>query len=414
MKKYFLSIFFCLFVLFSTAQENIRLMFYNILDFPEAIPIERPEILGEIIDETQPDIFMVCELQSEEGADIILETSLNKDGEIYARAPFIPSRSGALEHQQLIFYKKKKFSLETTEAIPTAVRDINYYQLKLNTTDQATDPVFMDIFVTHLKSSPGNTNEQMRLAMVEHFTNKIETFDSNSFVIFSGDLNLYSSLEPAYQELLNSENNITMTDPLNRPGHWHENLNFTDIHSQSTRIYAGPFGAGAGGGLDDRFDFILLSENIMTNSKLEYISGSYKTIGNNGNCFKNDINNPDCSGYYSSQLRENLFNMSDHLPISLDLQTEKEFVLNTPSYSFENFIKLKETIIKNNLTVEINESFFDDISFEIYSTYGQKIFEFKSNKQNSVTVNLDSLPDGMYFLKTNLNQIPTFKFLKSS
>lgn len=414
MKKQLLFIAFCFFFFVGTAQESFRLMFYNILDFPEAIPPERPEILGDIIEEIDPDIFMVCELQSEEGADIILNTSLNRNGEVYARAPFIPSRSGALEHQQLIFYKRKMFTLETTEALPTEIRDINYFQLKLNTADQATDPVVMNFFVTHLKSSPGNPNEQLRLDMVNAFLNKTETLPEDSFVIFAGDFNLYTSQEPAYQALINSNNFIVMADPLDRPGHWHENMNFTDIHSQSTRIYAGPFGAGAGGGLDDRFDFILLSENMLEDPKLKYVPHSYQTFGNNGNCYKNNVHSRDCTGYYSGRIRNKLYNMSDHLPIVLDLETNKEIVLGTTSHSNENQIRLRETIIKNFLNIEINSPSSHVLSFEIYSIFGQKIMDFDMANQDSFSINLEFLSDGMYFLKSNLQQTPALKFLKSS
>lgn len=388
-------------------------MFYNILDFPEAIPPERPEILGDIIELVQPDIFMVCELQNEEGADIILNTSLNRNGLIYARAPFIPSRSGALEHQQLIFFKRKMFTLESTEAIATDVRDINYYQLKLNTSDHRTDPVLLNVFVTHLKSSPGNANEQLRLEMIQQFNQKTAALDEDSFVIFSGDFNFYTSQEPAYQTLTNPENFIAMTDPINRPGHWHENMNFTDIHSQSTRIYAGPFGAGAGGGLDDRFDFIFLSENMFNNPKLEYVAESYKTIGNNGNCYKNDINHPDCSGYYSQEIRNNLFNMSDHLPIVLDLQTNKEIVLQISDSQINDLIRLRETIISQHLNIELVSSVPHHLTFHIFNTFGQKIHEFNRIPELSMSVNLDFLPSGMYFLKAADLNSPTLKFIKS-
>lgn len=414
MKKLLLLLAFSFSCFFATGQEAIRTMFYNLLDFPEAYPPDRPEILAEIIDEINPDIFMVCELQSEEGADIILESSLNTNGEKYARAPFIPSKSGALEHQQLVFYRKKMFTLEEIEAIETEVRDINYYQLKLLTSDQSTDPVLIDIFITHLKSSPGNANEQLRLEMVQLLTSRLETMDPNSFVIFSGDLNFYTSLEPGYQELLNPDNNIIMADPLDRPGNWHENRNYMDIHSQSTRIYSGPFGAGAGGGLDDRFDFILISENMLEDPKLKYIPNSYRIIGNNGNCFKNNINSPDCTGFYSQEFRDNLYNMSDHLPVVLDLETNKEIVLTAPDFVRQDFIKLKETLVQYWLNIEISSEVSKNISLEIYNVFGQKILDYRPNGQNLVTLNVESFADGVYFLKTNLPHAPTLKFLKTS
>lgn len=389
-------------------------MFYNILDFPELNPPNRAEILRDILNEVRPDIFMVCELQNEEGAELILNTSLNHTYESFDMAPFIPSESGDFDHQQIIFYRKSLFTLEEVEAIETDVRDINYYKLKLNTEDQSTDPVYVNVFVTHLKSSQGSANQQLRLEMVEKFFNKLESLDPDSFVLFSGDFNLYTSLEPAYQELLNPDNHITMADPINRPGNWHENLNFSDIHTQSTRISSGPFGAGAGGGIDDRFDFILISENMLENPKLRYIPGTYRSIGNNGNCFKKSVNDPDCTGYYSQQLRDNLYNFSDHLPVVLDLETNKDIILDTPNFVIQNPIKLRETLVRETLNLEIHPDYVGQASFEIYNVLGQKLMEFHSNNQSNQSIDLSSFANGVYYLKTNISNVPTIKFIKTS
>lgn len=412
MRRRILSLVFLFSFLVSSGQETFRSMFYNLLEFPEAFPSSRKYILRDILEVTQPDIFMVCELQSEEGADMILETSLNHNRDDYTRAPFIPSESGALEHQQLLFYKRKMFTLEATEAIGTEVRDINYYLLKLNTADHLQDPVHIHIYVTHLKSSPGRANEQLRLEMVEKFVNHTGNIDPESFVIFAGDLNFYSSLEPAYLKLTDPQNRIIMADPLDRPGLWHENMNFMDIHTQSTRINP-VFGAGAGGGMDDRFDFILLSENMMENPKLRYVSNSYKTIGNNGNCYKNDINSEDCSGFYDLWLRNKLYNMSDHLPVVLDLETNKEIVLQTPSYVFKNPIFIRESVIKNHLNLEI-ESLENHFSLEIFNVLGQKMFASHFRNRTSLSIDISHFAPGIYYLKTDLSGAPTLKFLKSS
>lgn len=415
MKRLLLLLVFSFSSFFAIGQEAIRTMFYNILDFPEVVPHNRPEILADIIEEVNPDIFMVCELQSEAGADIILETALNTNGNVYARAPFIPSLSGSFEHQQLVFYKRKMFSLEAIEAIETEVRDINYYQLKLATEDQQTDPVLIDIFISHFKSSPGHANEQLRLDMAQIFTAKLAALDPDSFVLFSGDFNFYSSTEPAYQELTDPSNHITMTDPLDRPGNWHENRNFSDIHTQSTRISAGPFGgAGAGGGLDDRFDFILTSENMADDPKLRYIATSYRAIGNNGNCYKNNINSPDCTGFYSQETRDNLYNMSDHLPVVLDLETDKEIVLSIPDFSSRDLIQIKKTIVTDRVHIEIHPDAPKNIAFEIYNVLGQKVLAFHPNNQDHITLDVGAFASGIYFLKTNIPQVPTIKFLKTS
>lgn len=183
------------------AQETLNVMFYNLLEFPEAPPANRPVILKNILESFGPDLFMVCELESEQGANTILETSLQTTDNRYARAEFISNRSHPpTDLQQLVFYNKNKFILEGQHVITTGIRDINHYQFRLNTIGG--EAINLDVFVAHLKSSSGFDNEQKRLDMVLDFTTYLLNIPKDHFVIFAGDLNLYSSEEDAYQELL--------------------------------------------------------------------------------------------------------------------------------------------------------------------------------------------------------------------
>ncbi|MBW2937464.1 T9SS type A sorting domain-containing protein [Aureisphaera sp. CAU 1614] len=386
-------------------------MFYNLLEFPEANPQNRELILGEILNEYTPDIFMICELQSGFGADLILNDALNTNENLYKRAMFVPNQSGGANLQQMLYYRKDKFLLEAEEVIQTNIRDINHYTLKLSTEDILTNPVLIEIFVSHLKSSQGGANEQLRLEMVQEFTNRLETLDPNTFVIFAGDFNLYSSTEPAYIELLDPTNAIVMADPIDTPGAWSTNINFQDIHTQSTRVSSGPFGAGAGGGLDDRFDFILVSENMLSNPTLRYIPDTYKAFGNNGNCFDLSINDSNCSGFYSETLRENLYNMSDHLPIVMDLETNEEIViLNTPALAKKNNIYLENTIVSEKLKIVIPNA--TPIQFWIVNSMGQIISEFNSEGGENLEWDVSYLPTGLYFLKFNAQNNTPIKFIK--
>ena len=395
-----------------SAQETINTMFYNLLEFPEASPGGRSEILKNILTEFQPDIFMVCELQSEEGADEILDITLNSESTTYSRADFVANQSGSANLQQLIFYKTNKFSLESSEIITTPVRDINKYVLKLNTVDQDVNPVFINIFITHLKSSQGTDNQNLRLAMVTELTTHLETLDPNAFVIFAGDFNLYTATEPAYQKLLDPTNTIIMLDPIDTPGSWHNNDTYQNIHSQSTRINSGPFGAGAGGGLDDRFDFITFSENIMTDANLKYVTDSYKSLGNNGNCYNLDISDESCIGEYGQSLRNNLFSMSDHLPIIMQLETDKEFVLGTSDFSYNQLITLEKTLVEDLLKINISEEYSTPITISIYNTLGQEILQFVLENKKYNTIDISFLQSGLFYIKTNVPNQFVLKFLK--
>ena len=285
----------------------------------------------------------------------------------------------------------------------------------MNTTDGDSDPLFIEVFVTHLKASTGGENEMKRLQMAQAFTNKLEELDANSFVIFAGDLNLYSSTEPAYQELLNPSNNITMVDPIDTPGLWHANANFTSVHTQSTRLNSGPFGAGAGGGMDDRFDFILVSENMLSNPTLRYIENSYKAFGNNGNCFNKSISNNDCNGTFSQALRDNLFSMSDHLPVTMELETDKEIILSSVSFT-ENLttISIENTLAKTFLRIKVHNQVLDINKLTIYNTLGQKVLDYKLNSSaDIIQIPVSHLANGMYYIKPDTGHKP-LKFIKTS
>lgn len=396
------------------AQDVIKTMFYNLLEFPTASPGSRDQILQNLLNEYDPDIFMVCELENEAGADQILNISLNDEGIDYKRVPFVLNTSGDSNLQQLIYYRNGMFEVETTEIIRTDVRDINRYQLRINTTDNDVDPLFVDIYVSHLKSSQGSSNEAKRLEMVTEFTNSLSSLDPNSFVIFAGDLNVYDADEPAYVELLDPSNAITLADPIDRPGDWNNNIAFQDIHTQSTRVSAGPFGAGAGGGLDDRFDFILVSENMMTDPKLRYIPDTYKSFGNNGNCFNMDISDANCTGPFGQQLRNNLFSMSDHLPVVMQLETNKQIILNTAEVATEAYFQLDNTIVSETIRLKMSAQVIEPVSIQIFSVLGQEVMHIPAVDETYTTIDVSALPTGIYYLKTNLPSHKPLKFLKTS
>ncbi|MGI9593373.1 MAG: endonuclease/exonuclease/phosphatase family protein [Patiriisocius sp.] len=387
-------------------------MFYNVLWFPELNP-NRIDLLQEVLQDYEPDIFMVCELQSQEGADAILNIGLNSDGNSnFSAAPYFENQSGGGNLQQALFYRNDMFVLENTEIINTPVRDINKYTLLLNTANQDTNPIRIYAYVTHLKSSQGGANQQLRLSMVEAFVNDTQQLEENAYVLFAGDFNIYTSTEPAYLEILDQTNNIAMADPINTPGAWNNNEDFTAVHTQSTRTSSSGFGGGAGGGLDDRFDFIMVSQNMMTDSNLGYKADSYKAYGNNGNCYNNDINDINCGGVYNQVIRDALYNMSDHLPVVMELETDQEIVLlNLPQNSAPQPFSLKNTLVSDIVTIYNPGDNTKDDRFGIFNTLGQELLEFKTST-NTTILNVAQFVKGVYYI-TNKSSNQTLKFLKT-
>lgn len=415
MKKWLIA-FLLLQTHFAVAQSSINVMFYNIYRFPEKPPANREFILKQILNEYQPDLFMVCELISEEGADKILTTSLQTPGNIYKRATFVPAAIDNTDPlQQMVYYNKHKFTLLRQTYYPTQVRDINHYTFVLNALDIANDSVYLDVFVTHLKSSEGAANAQLRASMIDTFVTKLAALPPNRHVLLAGDFNFYSAdeNEPAYLKIINPTNPIVMVDPIDIPGNWHDNDTFKSVHTQATRLSAEGFGiGGATGGMDDRFDFIMMSENFKTNNKLYYEDNTYKAYGNNGNCFNNRIDAFDCDGEYSLDLRRNLYNMSDHTPVVMLLKTNKQFVSISEKEKMPAMEIVGSNMVRDQLRLKVNRTLYN-APVLVYNSLGQPVAKTMAGNHNgAIRIDVSHLPQGFYYLHIASEGGSVLKFIK--
>lgn len=142
--------------------------------------------------------------------------------------------------------------------------------------------------------------------------------NATPYYVFAGDMNVYNSNEEAYQVMIRGNGVATnlFVDPIARPGDWHNNDEFAPVHTQSTR--ARQFGGGVNGGLDDRFDQILVSPALLP----FVLSETYTAFGNDGQHFNDSINaHPNTS--VSPEMAQALHDASDHLPVFVDVVFQK-------------------------------------------------------------------------------------------
>ncbi|WP_223033322.1 endonuclease/exonuclease/phosphatase family protein [Hanstruepera marina] len=401
------------------SQETFNVMFYNLLNFPleDAVP-NRLNDLETILSDYKPDIFMVCELNNEEGANTILQLIQDRVNPNFEMAVFQPNTSddeigNQNDLQNLVFYDASKFILENQTIVTTIFRDFNHYELKLNSVNQDTNPVVLHTIVCHLKASSGTENQALRLQMAQDLTAYLNTLPSAIHMILAGDFNVYTNSEGAFQEFINSQNNIPFNDPENRIGSWHNNSNYVDVFTQSTRTQTGM--GGTTGGFDDRFDFIMTSNNLMTDDNLNYVNGSYKVYGNNGNsnCFNQAINDIECSGSdFSFSIRDALHNFSDHLPVTIQIQTDQA-LLNVNEFVYSSGIEIVgSNIINDNLIVRIDNNIINIEELSIYNTIGQKVKTIKLFNSNLINIPCERLSNGIYYLSASKSISNPIKFVK--
>ncbi len=156
----------------------------------------------------------------------------------------------------------------------------------------------------------------MPLSRLVHFMHELNPFfdGRTNKVVVAGNICVYESNESDHQLLMKGDTGFrpVLIDPINRPGNWHNNEEFADIHTQSTRTRQ--FGGGANGGLDDRFDQILVTEAVVD----LVVPGTYITFGNDGKHF-NDSLTSKTNAAVSVEMARVLHDASDHLPVFIDL-----------------------------------------------------------------------------------------------
>ena len=386
--KFVFALFSAILLNVAQAQPQLRVMYYNLLNFPGSTP-NRADTLKVIVDYVQPDVLLVCELSSQTGADLVLNTVFNANGTTaYERAQFIDGP----DTDNMIFFNAEKFGLSSRYIIPTALRNIGAYQLYCKTPDIATttDTVFLNFFVAHLKASSGSANESLRALEVMQLKNALADNATLENIFFGGDFNLYSSSEPAWDNILNGAG-YALYDPISMPGTWN-NSTFASIHTQSTRDTQ--FGGGAYGGMDDRFDFIFFNQDLLDNAKdAAYVDGSYHTVGQDGLRYNGSIISP-ANQAVPAEVASALYYMSDHLPVALDVSVERYIQDTTSVLEISNSANLEAYIQGKTLVLK---KAVGTVSIQVLSIDGKVVMNFNST-QNS-TIQLNELSVGNYIIR---------------
>lgn len=386
----------------SSAQqgERVRIMTYNLLNYPDQYEGRNPDF-RVIINQIEPDIVLAQEVNTNFGVTKFLSDVLDS-------AKFnsgIPRNN--FNNDNAIFYKDSLFDIITDSYINSSPRDIGLYRLVHKFTGDT-----IILFSAHFKANNDPADQQQRLIEATNFRNYTINLSPNTNFILAGDFNVYTSNEPAYQKLLNQSTSGYLLDPIDKPGNWTSNSTFAAIHTQSTRTDSS--GGGAGGGLDDRFDFILISQAVKDSGGIFYKPGSYWSFGNDGLHFNQSIKSPPFT-FISEGVAQCLHGGSDHLPVYAD-------------FYFGNTTSIVESkIIVNNFNLEQNfPNPFNPstvikyqiptlatVSLKIYDVIGNEIAilvnEEKDAGSYEVEFNAQNLSSGIYFYQLVINEFVNTK-----
>ncbi|MBL1216676.1 MAG: hypothetical protein D8M59_04195 [Planctomycetes bacterium] len=302
-------------LLSNSAWGQLRVVTYNVADLQG----NTGEILNTLTLLTEdsapnsgtirvPDLYIVQEVSS--GTVNTLRSYLNSTaplGITYNLATFTSNGGGG---ENALYYRS-----DTIMEVANEHRDITNHsgpratdRWKVRLTQATNTSLY--IYGSHFKADVGSSNESMRESEANAIRNDADSLGDGVNVIYAGDWNTYANIEPAYVRFFDSGPGKAV-DPV------YERSFPIVSHSQS------PHDGSEGlvtGGMDDRFDFIQMTEELVDGSDIDIVTGAYRSVGNDGNHYNKAINNG-YNDYFptSEQWKSDaLAKASDHLPVMAD------------------------------------------------------------------------------------------------
>ena len=401
-------------ILSVNAQDTLTVMQYNLLyygnynsGFADCYETNnntqrKDECIRTLVDYVKPDIFTVCEF----GATAALQNdflrhNLNINGADYWKSDNIINYASStiINH---IFYDSRKMGLKKHVALDTKPRDTDFYELYMKTPSLATgDTIKLICIVAHLKAGQGY--EASRRAQIQTAMDYLNQHYPHDNALIMGDFNLYSANENGYRLLTQTYNNpdVCFVDPVGTAGigAWTNNNQFAAYHTQSTRNYSEECFSNSG--LDDRFDFILMADEIkFSYNHLRYVQGSYHAVGNDGHHFNQSVNQGNNTSV-PAEVAEALFDSSDHLPVTMKIAVDAHLGINDNEIE-----RLEAHVAPNPASNRAAVSFFNpsqgEVQFELYSLQGQLLQReaaaFGEGAQQ-YELGLEGLTKGFYLLR---------------
>jgi hypothetical protein len=339
--------------------DTVRVMTYNLLYYGQVTSFcpanlnvinDKDEFLKTIAHHVNPDLMVVNEMgASDVYAERILVKSLNTDGvSKYARVSIQNNSFSDLVNG--VFYNKNKFAVHAKTKVEENVNgssivrviDVVTFLYKDPLLSANSDTTFLHVIAAHLKAGSNASDVTDRGLAAEAVMTYMQDNLQPGYYVMCGDLNLKTSNESAFQESA-TYGDYKLNDPINQLGTWNNSSTFSAIHTQSTRN-TGSNSCFSGGGLDDRFDLILMSGQVIEDTgAVSYVDGSYHAVGQDGLHFNQDINAGANTSVPATVLTA-LYEMSDHLPVAADIKIKLIEADTTP----ESIVDIK---LQNSLKV---------------------------------------------------------------
>lgn len=405
-KKLIITLFTVFIWFHSVSQDTIRVMVSNLLYYGQHTgfcnehnnhPDDKDSYLRIILQHDLPDLFVVNEMSrnSYYHQRIIDSVFARISDRVYARA--LSEYISNSNIMNMMYYNTSRLVLHSQHIIASIVRDINLYTLYYKSPDLLNgDTAFINCIAVHLKAGSTVSDEQTRRNQINDVTAWLKINSKSGNFLIMGDFNFYTVDELAMQALLfNPDFDFRFYDPVDQLGNWHENPFFASYHTQSTHRNSG---CHVGGGLDDRFDFILASIDVLEgNNMVQYVEDSYRTMGQDGLHFNKALTDPPENATVPPDVLMALYNNSDHLPVLLSLAIDQTPVESgIPEVADAGFIF--NNPVKDELKIRFrNPNINTPYILNIYSLHGKLLISENGVANGQpLSIKVNHLPAGYY------------------
>ena len=151
--------------------------------------------------------------------------------------------------------------------------------------------------------------------------------------------------------------------------------------------------------MDDRFDFILASDEIMDGThEIKYLNDSYTAIGQDGLHYNKSLLDSPENTSVPPDVLDALYYMSDHLPVVMDMVVNTDLGFGESPFQKLNFVF--NNPVKDNLEITFHNTQDGEISFELLNLNGQMLYSVEVDQlKNTITIPVNQLKKGLYLLK---------------
>ncbi|MBS1712711.1 MAG: hypothetical protein JST30_00090 [Armatimonadetes bacterium] len=328
----------CLFPLVvpTVAQAQLRVLTHNISNYGGGRQSAIETAMFGVFEgrSARPDVFLLQEFMSASALSSFLSIVNNAPGSPgdYAAAPFV----NGPDTDCAFVYRTSKLSYLGYEIVvnggnsPSPPRNVLRYDVLLKGYSGA--GARLSLYSSHMKAGTTDDDKSRRLLECQLIRDDAQSL-GHPFLI-GGDFNIQSASETSYIELTGSQvdNFGRFFDPIKTPGNWNSNNTFRFVHTQD------PWNGASSGGMDDRFDFLLTSSDLVDGGGFDYLGNpnlayststwndpnhSYRSWGNDGTTYNQPLKvtgNTMVGSAIAQALIDECGGQSGHLPVFFDLR----------------------------------------------------------------------------------------------